>query len=107
MGHTRLGKIPKSQKWANVIQSLSGVADYGGLTSASDAVEDIASQTLDAAQDYLKTATNDLGLQYTFYLLARIAIASRNDGWVDELRKFGIHLTDGDSVLEFTTEFQN
>ena len=107
MGHTRLGKIPKTQKWINVIATLAG--DEGGETAvpAIENIDQIATQTLIAAQQYLKLATNDLGLQYTFYLLAQVALASRSQDWRAKLQEIGIQIGEHDSLLEFTSEFQN
>jgi hypothetical protein len=107
MGHSRLGKIPKSQKWMDVIATLSG-GDSGGVsTSAIENVDEIAKQTITAAQQCLKAAVDDQGLQYTFYLLAQVALASRSEDWRARLRELGIHIGSGDSLLEFVAEFQN
>jgi hypothetical protein len=106
MGHTRLGKIPKSQNWINVIQTLSPIEENGEYVSIAENTGSIARRTLNATQNYLHASTNDLGLRYTFYLLARIALASREPNWRTQLHSLGIDLNEGDSLLEFTAEFQ-
>lgn len=108
MGHTRLGRIPKSQKWIDVVQALS---DTEGQTSgdaalATESVEELAGRTLKAAQEYLKSAINDLGLRYTFFLLTRVVIASRREDFLDALGELGIQISREDSLLGFSTEFQ-
>jgi hypothetical protein len=97
MGHTRLGTIPKTRKWIDVIKTIA----------TSDNVGVIATKTLQAAQVYLETAIHDLGLRYTFYLLTQIALASRDNDWNAKLARIGITLSKDASLLEFTAEFQS
>jgi len=106
MGHTRLGNIPKSQNWTTVIQMLTPLEGEAGDVSVDDNIEQIAAETLNATQESLQAAINDLGLRYTFYLLARVVLASRSDDWLVRLQSLGIHINKDDSLLEFTSEFQ-
>ena len=81
MGHHRLGDIPKSQTWTNVVASVA--ADGPAAASAgvsSESVAQIAERTLDAAQAGLARAIDDTGLRFSFYLLTHLQhreIASR------------------------------
>jgi len=107
MGHTRLGKVPKSKTWMSIVQLLTSADDSDYHAVAADNVEQIASQAIVATQNTLRAATNDIGLKYTFYLLARVALASRANDWLNSLAELGIHIRESDSLFEFTLEFQS
>jgi hypothetical protein len=103
MGHTRLGKIPKSRKWTAVVESIAG----GGTASSPEiSIGNVAKQTLEAAQGGLRAAIDDVGLQYTFYLLTQIALASRDKNFLSRLQRLGINLTEESSLQDLTTEMQ-
>ena len=81
MGHTRLGAIPKTQKWNDVVELLGGSGLSGFASSAATNVGAIAAQSLDAAQQGLKRAVEDPGVRYTFFLLTQMALAARTPDW--------------------------
>ena len=108
MRHQRLGEIPKSQKWskvvANIVHGGHGIGSVGTLLVN---VETIANDTLDAAEFGLSRSIDDPGLQYTFYLLTQITLASREDDWKEYLADIGITLADDSSLFELTAELQD
>ena len=108
MGHTRLGPIPTTQKWKTVVASVAGEGAAGSGVSGTLAenVELISLQALEAAQAGLQKALNDHGLQYTFYLLSQIAVASRQPEWQDQLAGLGILLPDDATIFDLTNELQ-
>ncbi|MFE4108462.1 hypothetical protein [Almyronema epifaneia] len=111
MGHTRLGKVPKTQKWTAVVSLIagsdaSGGGGGGGVLLADD-IQAVSQQTLDAAQEGLKKAIDDLGLRYTFYLLTQLVLAARTEDWVSDLDALGIQLTEDATVFDLTSELQN
>ena len=63
MGHTRLGDIPKSKKWAMVVSNVVG-KDEAGPSTTSGLLDNIAQQTLIAARGGLEASINDWGLRY-------------------------------------------
>jgi hypothetical protein len=80
MGHIRLGKIPTSKKWKQVVELIAhetASATDAPSTLAAD-IERIAAQTLNAAQAGLRVAVEDKGLRFTFYLLTQLVLASRH-----------------------------
>src|ERR1039458_5080208 len=91
LGHTRLGPLPKSKRWNQVVESLtgSGLNQYAVSSSASR-VNIIAAETLKAARSTLARVSNDPGVRYTFYLLTQLVLASRNTDWRSELDQHGI-----------------
>lgn len=77
MGHTRLGKLPKTQKWLALVGRIAGSGVSSGVLSAASYVEAIAAQTLDASRAGLDNAKRDSGVLYAFFLLTQVTLASR------------------------------
>ena len=105
MGHTRLGTIPKTQKWNEVVRTVTAFGLSGEIT-ADEAIGVIASRTLDAAEGALFLAARDPGVRYSFYLLTQIALASRTPHWEDALKRNGIDLAPHGNIFDLTAEFQ-
>jgi hypothetical protein len=59
VGHTRLGKLPKTQKWLDLVGRIAGSGLSGGMLRAASYVESIAAQTLDASKVGLDNAKRD------------------------------------------------
>ena len=109
MGHTRLGTIPKTKKWNAVIKIVTADSSSSAVAPSpqiSENVNNIASQTLEAAQGGLNSAINDLGLRYTFFILTQIMLASRTENWQSRLNELGIQVTDSSTLQDLTTEMQ-
>ena len=107
LGHTRLGPLPKTRSWSQVVESLTG-SGLGGyaVSSSASRVNIIAAETLKAARSTLARASNDPGVRYTFYLLTQLVLASRHTDWRRELNQHGISLSDHSSVFDLTSEVQ-
>ena len=107
LGHTRLGPLPKSKSWDQVVESLTGSSLHGyAVSSSASRVNIIAAQTLKAARSTLARASLDPGVRYTFYLLTQIVLASRNSNWQSELDQHGISLSGRSSVFDLIAEVQ-
>jgi hypothetical protein len=106
VGHTRLGKLPKSQKWQDLVRRIAGSSLTGGGLSAASYVEAIAAQTLDASREGLDNAKHDSGVLYAFYLLTQVTLASRSANWEEALARHEIHLTRVSTVFDLTSEIQ-
>jgi hypothetical protein len=72
MGHTRLGEVPKTHKWSELVDRISGSGRTGNVATADVSIGVIAAQTLDATQKSLKRAATDPGVRYTFYLITQV-----------------------------------
>ena len=72
VGHTRLGNLPKTQKWQDLVARIAGSRLRGGVLSAASYVEAIAAQTLEASRKGLDNAKHDSGVLYAFYLLTQV-----------------------------------
>src|SRR5271165_6183814 len=106
MGHTRLGEIPKTRKWKEVVQQVAGLGITGNVAPAASNIGAIAAGALDAAQKGLDKAAEDPGVLYTFYLLTQVALASRTSDWAGALDKHGIRLSNDGTVFDLTAEVQ-
>jgi hypothetical protein len=90
MGHIRLGTLPRTRQWIEVLDLIGGGAS----------TPDIAAATMDASQRGLSHAAKDPGLVYTFWLLTQVPIAARGDDFVARLRKLGLGVSDSPSLLD-------
>ena len=63
MGHLRLGRLPKTQRWNEVIQLLE---------TAPDNTLAIAEKTLLASEGRLRELAHDPSIAYSFWLLVRV-----------------------------------
>jgi hypothetical protein len=107
MGHTRLGRIPTSQKWKQVVTTLAS-NDYSTVsTTADDDVANIAANALEAAEAGLDSAIEDPALRYTFYLLTQIVLAAREGDWESRLIPFGIQLSGDATLFDLTSTLQS
>jgi len=71
MGHTRLGTVPKTRKWNELVKQIVGRGLTSDIVTAAGNIGAIAVRTLDAAQRGLDKAVDDPGVRYTFYLLTQ------------------------------------
>jgi hypothetical protein len=79
MGHIRLGALPKTQKWNQVVNLVAGGADVGLIAAAS----------ADAAEHGLESASQDEGLTHAFWLLTQIPQAARQSNFSERLWELG------------------
>lgn len=107
MGHQRLGKIPKSKLFSEVVGLVTGAPGGGAGSSVSivEDVENIAAATLAAAQIGLDQAKNDAGLCDIFYLLTQLVLAARDEeNWRNRFAELGITLSDDAGMFELNSE---
>ena len=95
MGHIRLGRLPSSKSWKKVVALLDDQADLGA----------IAVQSAEAAETDLRSAADDPGLVYSFWLLSQLPIAARQPDYVDQLRRLGFQVSKNPSLLEIAGAF--
>ena len=96
MGHIRLGALPKSRKWSQVVGLIADGAD----------VEDIAAASADAAENGLDRASDDVGLAHAFWLLTQIPLAARQADFSSVLRALGLDgLSAQPTLIEIVAAF--
>lgn len=81
LGHVRLGRLPASKKWQQVVQYLADPeVDLGRLAEAVSA----------AAEDSLAGAARDPGFIEAFWLLIMIPQAAREHDLAGAMREIGV-----------------
>ena len=86
MGHERLGRLPKTKRWKNIVADIA-------LSSASDssAIE-IVEKTSDAIDSRFRRLHLDPGIQDVFSFLLTITVVSRSENPYENLTAFGVDL---------------
>lgn len=97
MGHIRLGNLPQTKKWKQVVELIGGGAG----------APEIATATLDAAKKGLLEASKDPGLIHSVWLLTQIPLAAREENFAERLRQIGLKVSDKPSILEVVGAFTN
>ena len=89
MGHIRLGTLPQSKKWQDVVGLLE-----------SDAPLDAVAEAAARASEYdLKSAASDPGFQFVTGLLVRLPFLARASGFEDVLAVFQVTGVGADVVI--------
>ena len=95
MGHIRLGRLPATKKWQEVL----------ALLSEGSSVDHIAGASADAAENSLKHAQNDPAVQHSFWLLTQIPLAARTPDLVASLERLGLKVRGSASLFEVVGAF--
>jgi hypothetical protein len=88
MGHVRLGTLPKTRAWKDVIALIADGADP----------ETIAAATMKAADKAFESIQWDDGYAETVDLLTQLAVAARSDDPRSHLESVGINIPDQASL---------
>jgi len=88
MGHVRLGSLPRSRAWKEVV----------GLITAGADVSQIANATIRAADKAFSFVLNDEGCTEAVWLMTQLAIAAKKDNFNDHLQSVGINLPQDTSL---------
>ncbi len=92
MGHIRLGRLPTSARWREVVAVME---------SDPQSAERIAAASLVASEDYLRSVRNDPALTRAYWTLVRLMAAARGDDFVGELGRLGLPSGGGGSSIAF------
>jgi hypothetical protein len=84
MGHTRLGSLPRTRKWQEVV----------GLIAIGAGADQIATAVLRAAEQGLVQAAHHKGLVEAFWSLTQLTAAAREKDFAAALRKRGFSVPD-------------
>lgn len=91
MGHVRLGRLPATRKWDEVVALLGG--DSSSMQALADAVEN-------AAITALKKAANDMTLVAAVQMLYDIPQAAKEPDFVAALKERGINVPQNPTILD-------
>lgn len=95
MGHIRLGVLPKSRKWRQVVEELRLGANVGT----------IAASAADAAEASLQSAARDPAFLHSLWLLSQIPLAARSSAFAEDLRCLGVPVPDRPSLMDVVAAF--
>lgn len=95
MGHIRLGTLPRTRKWNQVLDLIGGGAG----------TPEVAAATMEASQGGLAKAAKDPGLIHTVWLLTQVPLAARGDDFIARLQRLGLKVSDSPSLLEVVGAF--
>ena len=95
MGHIRLGTLPDTHRWRNVV----------GLIAKGGGVAQIATATSEAAQNGLDLAKDDPGLCHAVWLLTQIALAAREQDFGAALNAVGVATPANPSLFDIVGGF--
>ena len=90
MGHLRLGDLPRTRKWKEVVALLG----YGAEA------EQLAIATIDAAEQAFAVAANDPGLVESLFILTQIPLAARSEDFIRSLREAGLNVSATPTLME-------
>jgi len=97
MGHVRLGTLPKTLKWQQVVGLIAEGADVARIAAAS----------ADAAEHGLERASADQAFAHAFWLLTQIPQAARQTDFADQLKRLGLEVSGKPTLLEIVGAFTN
>lgn len=92
MGHIRLGSLPRTRKWMEVLDLIGGGAGS----------PEVAAKTMDASKRGLAGAANDAGLLHTFWLLTQLPLAARRVDFAARVQELGLEIGAAPSLLEIS-----
>ncbi len=89
MGHVRLGVLPKSRKWNQVVEELR----------LGEEIDTVAASAADAAETALQGASEDPAFLHAFWLLTQVPLAARGPDFAGDLRRLGVRVPDQPSLI--------
>lgn len=90
MGHTRLGDLPRTRKWSQVVALIEGGAGSAQLANA----------TITAADRGMRFAAEDKAMVEAIWLLTQLPLAAKTKDFAGALRKAGLALPDSPGVMD-------
>jgi hypothetical protein len=92
MGHDRLGVLPRTQSWTQVVELLDSEA----------ASIEIAAQSMNAARADLAAVKEDPIFRRAYWLLFEITEASRHEDFPERLKDLGFDIGEQPSLLDLS-----
>jgi hypothetical protein len=95
MGHLRLGRLPKTRAWGQVVNLLETNVDN---------IPKVGRATLKAAEAQLKRLSADPVVSYCFWLLTRVTWFARGDDFATRLTEIGVNPETASSAFTFISQ---
>ena len=88
MGHVRLGQLPRTRKWRDVVE----------LVAAGANVPQVANATIKAADGAFSFVTDDSGYNHAVWLMTQLGLAAGRENPLEHLRAQGVNIPDNTSI---------
>jgi hypothetical protein len=95
MGHIRLGELPRTRKWEQVVELIKHDGDAPAIAAA----------TLDAAEKGFQKAAEDEGLGRATWLLTQLPLAARDPNYLERLKALGVTVDGAPGLAELVGAF--
>ena len=95
MGHVRLGRLPKTRAWGQVVDLLETDVDN---------IPEVSRATLKAAQAQLQRLGADPVIGYCFWLLTRVTWFARDEDFATRLAEIGVNPETASSAFTFISQ---
>jgi hypothetical protein len=93
MGHMRIGFLPKTRKWKQVIELL-------GATTSSN--EKIAYATITASEEFFNQNKDNSVVVFCYWFLTQITShARKKEVFINELNRFGLNINNLKNAINF------
>lgn len=93
MGHTRIGELPRTRKWQEVIE----------LIAIGASARQVATAVLDAAERGMHLGTEHKGLVEAVWLLSLLPEAAKSDDFASALRAIGVQVPDQPTLMDIVS----
>jgi hypothetical protein len=97
VGHIRLGELPRTRKWDEVVELIGADGD----------VASIAAATLRAAEEGFGRAAKDEGVGRAAWLLTQLPVAARQPDYPERLAALGLVVSDAPDLPELIGAFSD
>ena len=97
MGHIRLGRLPRTRKWQEVVALVETGADTAFVAAA----------TLDASKRGFDDVASDPALVHSFWLLTQLPLCARRPDFVEELSRIGVSVRPEPTLMELVGCFSD
>jgi hypothetical protein len=93
VGHERVGVLPKTKQWREIVASIEGLA------SSEEEVADIVQKTVGHLRSRFRFLHQDDGVKAAFKFLVLLAISSRSSSPQKSLAEYGVELPPAPNLL--------
>lgn len=101
MGHERIGTLPKTERWRNIVNSIRNYSD------TNETIIDIAAQTTKNVRNRFQNIDNDGGVFAAFKFILTLSHFSRSNNAFEKLAAEGIDLPNNFNLYDLAFSIQS
>ncbi len=101
MGHERIGGLPRSRKWRDVVDMIAS------STNAGVSVPEISKRTIENVRSRFHVLERDEGVSAAFTYLVALSVASKNKNPREQLEELGIEMPSDLTALSVTRSLKD